>query len=178
MILTSPVSWPISRVLDKIWDKTTDFGVFTNKELEHVIKYHERSEKHGGQLGQDATRVMTGALKLDSRTIAMETVKTVELPDDEGSEKDVEKAVVIVQGMLVKWSTVNTVDIDEEVNEAFIRKIKGWSYSRIPVISKPEIGFWSGKMKNGEDYDAFRVYGFLHIKVCQRYFGLERDPDR
>jgi hypothetical protein len=66
--------------------------------------------------------------------------------------------------MIVKWSAVKTVNIDEVVDEAFLKKIKSWSYSRIPVIGKPskEISERSSKQS---DWEGTRIYGFLHIKV-------------
>jgi metal transporter CNNM len=150
--------------LDHFFGKKVECGVFTNDQLESLIKYHERGEQNGGQLGQDATRIMTGALKLDGRTIGNEMTRVVDLAP-ECCEKDIEKAIVVVQGIVVKWSAVKTIKIDDIVNEAFIQKIKGWSYSRIPVISKADVGIWNDNQSKWEDWDGTRIYGFLHTKV-------------
>jgi metal transporter CNNM len=86
-------------------------------------------------------------------------------PSFELTEKDVEKAdILVVHGMIVKWSAVKTANIDEVVDEAFLKKIKSWSYSRIPVIGKSskEISERSSKQS---DWESTRIYGFLHIKV-------------
>lgn len=54
-------------------------------------------------------------------------------------EQDIEKAdVAVTQGIVVKWTSVKSVDIDDVVDAAFIKKIKSWSYSRIPVTGKSQ----------------------------------------
>jgi len=124
-----------------------------------LIKHHEISEKHGGFLGQDATRIMLGALNLDSRKIGGEIARIPEVQSED--EKDIEKAdLVIVHGMIVKWSAVKTIYIDEPVDENFVKKIKDWSYSRIPVIGRPE-----GDSK----LEGKKIFGFLHIKVRLKF---------
>lgn len=130
-----------------------------------LLKYHERSEKHGGMLGQDALRVMLGALSLDSRRIGGDIARIPKTNYVE-DEKDIEKAdFVVVQGMIVKWSAVKTVNINDPVDKTFIKKVKSWSYSRIPVIgeSQPKIGKNSGQTC----WEGKKIFGFLHIKVCK-----------
>jgi metal transporter CNNM len=162
MWLTAIVSYPLSWLLDSSCGPCEERGIFTNDELAILIKYHERADKHGGQLGQDATRIILGALNLDARKIGGDITNTPEKTQAE-NEKDVEKAdVVVVQGMIVKWSAVKTVNINDAVDKAFIEKVKSWSYSRIPVI---------GNDTNDEnnvrslDWAGNKIFGFFHIKV-------------
>lgn len=167
--MTSPVSYPIAWLLDTLFSRKAQPGIFTNDQLEELVRCHDRSEKQGGQLGQDATRVAIGALKLESRTIGAEMMRVID-PIPEGVEMDIEKAEVIVaNGLVVKWSAVKTINIDEAVDDAFLQKIKSWSYSRLPVISKADIGLWVENEKRPavhEDWDGTRIYGFLHTRVC------------
>ena len=112
-------------------------GLFNNDEMAGVIKYHQLSEQNGGTLGPDAARVMIGALSLDSREIGgdIAVIPANNIED----EKDLEKAdLVVLQGLIVHWSAVKTIDVDDVVDEAFIAKVTGWSYSRIAVIGNPE----------------------------------------
>jgi hypothetical protein len=44
-------------------------GIYTLEQLEILIKFHERAEKHGGLLGPDASRVMRSALHLHHQTL-------------------------------------------------------------------------------------------------------------
>lgn len=178
MCLTSPVSWPISWLLRKIFGKgeQNNSGIFSNTQLEALILYHDETEKKGGHLGPDAARVAIGAMKLNSQTIGAETMRAIS-PDPEKGDMDVEKAEVIVShGMIVKWSAVKTIKIDDLVDLAFLKKVKGWTYSRIPVISKAEIGPWVGDEKNlqggMEDWDGTRIYGFLHTRVSHTLFAV------
>lgn len=169
MVLTSPISYPIAWLLDTLFSQKAQPAIFTNDQLEELIRYHDRSEKQGGQLGQDAARVAVGALNLESRTIGAEMMRIID-PVPEGVEMDIEKAEVIVaHGLVVKWSAVKTINIDEAVDDVFLRKVKGWSYSRLPVISKADIGLWvenENKPTSHENWDGTRVYGFLHTRVC------------
>ncbi|KAH7333415.1 hypothetical protein BKA65DRAFT_553762 [Rhexocercosporidium sp. MPI-PUGE-AT-0058] len=157
-LLTYPLGW----LLDKSRTKKDRVGIFTNDELQAVIQYHEQSEQRGGKLGQDAARIMLGALKLDSQRLGgdkkqpLQTVK---------NEQDVEKADSVAgEGMVVKWDTVKTVDIDDVVDEDFITKIQSWSYSRIPVIGKLPGASDVGKGPVAEGWEGIKVFGFLHIK--------------
>jgi metal transporter CNNM len=172
MILTGPISYPIAWLLDRICGRKDACSIFSNDQLEELIRYHDRSEKRGGQLGQDATRIAIGALRLESRTIGAEIMRVVD-PVPENCEKDIEKAEVIVtSGLVVEWSLVKTVNIDDIIDRAFIKKVKSWSYSRIPVISKAEISAWVGNEKEMpimpgelEKWEGTRIHGFLHIRV-------------
>jgi len=104
--------------------------------------------------------VVLGALKLDGHRIDR-VVPDVPKQVSDGDEKDVEKAEFsVLQGMIVKWCAVKTIDINEAINQEFIDKIKSWSYSRIPVIGKSE-----KKAAESEIWDGTRIFGFLHTKV-------------
>jgi metal transporter CNNM len=177
MGLTAIVSWPLAWVLDHLTGRRDKFNdIFSNDELGTLIKYHERSETHGGRLGPDAARVMLGALNVDSRKIGGEMSRTLE-PVKEKSEKDIEKAeTVLFHGMTVGWDAVRTIDINQPVDRTFIDKVKSWSYSRIPVIGKSSERTRerdSSSSQNWEDEDT-KIYGFLHTKVLTPYTHLHR----
>ncbi|KUJ07276.1 uncharacterized protein LY89DRAFT_766407 [Mollisia scopiformis] len=162
MFITAIISFPLAWLLDTIAGQKDQTEIFTNEELGGIIRHHEKSEKHGGDLGQDTSRIMLGALKLDSREVGGEIAA---VPEPANDEKDLEKAdLVVVDGMIVKWSAVKAIRIDERVDEAFVKKIRGWSYSRIPVIGT------AGKEREHEQADTMewtentRIHGFLHIK--------------
>ncbi|KAF8853951.1 hypothetical protein BDZ45DRAFT_60775 [Acephala macrosclerotiorum] len=160
MFLTAIISYPIAWCLDRVGGQRDALELFTNEELGGLIRHHEKREKNGGDLGQDASRIMLGALKLDSRKIGGEITA---VPEPENREQDLEKAdLVVVQGMIVKWSAVKVICIDERVDEALIKKVRSWSYSRIPVIGN------LGKGREGEDVQEWthgtQIHGFLHIK--------------
>ncbi|RDL36069.1 uncharacterized protein BP5553_06681 [Venustampulla echinocandica] len=64
-----------------------------------------------------------------------------------------------IPGMTVKWAAVKTVDINDTVDEDFIRTIKSWSYTRIPVIGKRE-----RKVNRPDHWEGTKIFGFLHVK--------------
>ena len=59
MLLTAPVSWPISRVLDWVLG-----GAHTSRlrrrQLKALVSIHSRDEAFGGKLTQDEIRIITG----------------------------------------------------------------------------------------------------------------------
>lgn len=163
MWTTCLVTYPLGWLLDKSRTKKDRVGIFTNDELQAVIQYHEQSEKRGGKLGQDAARIMLGALKLDSQRLAGYKRQP---PQPVRNEKDIEKADSIAgEGIIVKWDAAKTVDIDDTVDEAFIKKVLGWSYSRIPVTGR-QPGTNNGKGSETEGWEGYKVFGFLHVRVC------------
>jgi metal transporter CNNM len=167
MLLTAIISWPLAWLLDLLSCKSQkdEYGVFNNDDLGCLIKYHERSEKNGGKLGRDASRIMLGALNLDSKNVGGE-IRTVPRPSSDEKERDAEKAdLVVVQGMIVQWHMVKTIDINEKVDKEFIKKVRMWSYSRIPVIGESQ----EGENKEAAELSGWngrKIFGFLHIKVC------------
>lgn len=165
MFLTAIISFPLAWLLDHLPTTKDDLGVFTNDQLAVIIKHHDRSEKHGGVLGQDAIRVMLGALKLDNRTIGGNTIST---PDQSANkhDKDIERGEAAgIPETTVKWSAVKTVDINDTVDEEFMRMITSWSYTRIPVIGKHEMG-----ANRPEHWKGTEIFGFLHIKVRNKNY--------
>ncbi|PMD14377.1 hypothetical protein NA56DRAFT_376347 [Hyaloscypha hepaticicola] len=165
MLLTAIISWPLAWLLDLLSCKSQkdEYGVFNNDDLGCLIKYHERSEKNGGKLGRDASRIMLGALNLDSKNVGGE-IRTVPRPSSDEKERDAEKAdLVVVQGIIVQWHMVKTIDINEKVDKEFIKKVRMWSYSRIPVIGESQ----EGENKEAAELSGWngrKIFGFLHIK--------------
>ena len=165
MILTGIISYPLSWLLDRVSLKKQEYGIFSNNQLGALIKHHERAEKHGGNLGQDATRIMLGALSMDAHRIGGQIGRLLD-PSCSDIEKDVEKAdLAVVQGMIVKWHAVQTVNINDPVDKAFIKKIKSWSYSRIPVIGDSLNGKEKENQRLSGQWEGTKIFGFLHIKV-------------
>jgi metal transporter CNNM len=160
----------MSKLLDFCSGLRDEISIFSNHELAGLIKYHVRSENHGGSLEQDTVRVMLGALSLDGHTIGANFSPFPHIHFPTGSnekDSDVEKAdLVVVHGMIVNWSAVKTVDIDEPVDRAFIKKVKSWSYSRIPVIGEAQVEETESGKSPLPHWNAKKVFGVLHIKVC------------
>lgn len=165
MWLTGIVSYPLACLLDAVAGRSAGYSIFTREEMAAVIKYHDLSENNRGTIGPDATRVMLGALNLDSRSIGGNIALVPETNDS--IEKDVEKAdLIVLQELLVHWSDVKTVDIDDVVDEGFMSRLSEWPYSFIPVLGEHEfhkVGIdpatveyrWEGK----------QIFGSLHIKA-------------
>jgi len=166
MWLTAIVSWPLSWALDRITLPKEQREIYTNEQLAALIKLHERREKNGGTVGPDAGRVVRGALDLDGRTLEKLYLRSVHDGNEvEGDAYDLEKAGYSQSDIIVPWSAVKHVNINDEVTERFLMKIKEWSYSRIPVVGDSE----SPKSEPTEmdhGWNGQRVFGFLHIKVC------------
>ena len=169
MFLTGVLSYPLALLLDALsrGTQTTNADVLTNQEVAALVRYHDRTERNGGMIGQDATRIMLGALQLNSRKIGCDITRVP--GNGQYTEKDVEKGKInTANGMIVGWSAVKTIDIDEPVDGALIRKIKSWSYSRIPVLG--------GRLENTTDlseWNGKQLFGFLHIKVRRSSSILE-----
>lgn len=168
MWLTAIVSYPLAWVFDSVAGRKHGHGLFTNDEIAAVIKYHELSEQNGGTLGLDAARVMLGALRLDARKIGGDIALIPEKSTDD--EKDLEKAdLVVLQGLIVHWEAVKIINIDDVVDEAFIAKVGGWSYSRIPVIGDPEPNeMQDDPAATSYGWEGKQIFGFLHVKVSIR----------
>ena len=175
MWITCIISWPISKLLDYCSGGKDEVSIFSNDELAGLISYHEKSEKHGGSLDQDTSRVMLGALSLDGHKIGANLSPFPNSCSAGSSNKDsdVEKADLgVAHGMIVNWFTVRTVDINEPVDRAFVKKIKSWSYSRIPVVGEAQVEQpHSGKARSRSNWDAKKIFGVLHVKV-RRYLIL------
>ncbi|KAE9372393.1 hypothetical protein N431DRAFT_408613 [Stipitochalara longipes BDJ] len=165
MFITAVISWPLAWLLDYLSCKSQkdEYGVFSNHDLGNLVRYHERSEKNGGKLGQDASRIMIGALGLDSRKVGGE-IQAFPRPSYDESERDTEKAdLVVVQGLIVQWHMIKTININEKVDCAFIKKVRMWSYSRIPVVGESD----NGESKEAAELSGWngrKIFGFLHIK--------------
>lgn len=132
------------------------------EQLGILIKFHERAEKHGGLLGPDAGRVMRGALDLDHRTLRGDCQLSFE--KDKALLTDVEKGETLKSEIIVPWSSVRCVSVNEEVTKDLVQRIKGWAYSRIPVVGDLEAAC-SESAKCCAGWEDQKVYGFLHVKV-------------
>ena len=175
MVISAIISWPLAWLLDLLSCKSQkdEYGVFSNHDLGTLVKHHERSEKNGGKLGQDASRIMLGALSLDSRKVGGE-IHAFPRPSFNDNEQDPEKTdLVVMQGLIVQWHMVKTININEQVDSAFIKKVRMWSYSRIPVIGESE----DGESKEAAELSGWKgrkIFGFLHIKVREPTLQVRR----
>lgn len=171
MFLTGILSYPLARLLDALFGKSVEHDIFTNGEMAALIRYHDQSENRRGMISQDAARIMLGALYLDFRNIEYDSSEICTKNDKEerhmekkverGVERDVEKAdSPVANAMIVPWSAVKTIDINEPVDKAFIRKVKSWSYSRIPVTGGP-----LDQLTKSTEWEGNQIFGFLHVKV-------------
>lgn len=173
MWLTCIISWPLSYLLDTISGPQVDRGIYTVDQLEILIKFHERAEKHGGLLGPDASRVMRGALNLDRRTLRGECQPN--FGKGKAPLADIERGEATESDILVPWSSVRCISINEEVTKELILRIKNWAYSRIPVVGDLE----AGDQESADCYGGWnnqKVYGFLHVKVDSISFLLIWTP--
>jgi metal transporter CNNM len=176
MGVTAIVSYPLAWLMDQFASKSQkdEYGIFSNDDLAALVKYHERSQKNGGKLGQDTSRIMLGALNLDSRKIGGE-IHMVPPSSTEESERDPEKAnLFVVQSMIVKWPMVKTINVNDKVDKAFIRKIRMWSYSRIPVVGESE-GEENRRSFDSSSWNGTKIFGFLHVKVWEAAPGTSAD---
>lgn len=173
MWLTAIISWPLSNMLDRLTLPREHGTLHTNEQLAVLIQLHERQEKHGGVLGLDAGRIARGALDLDGRTLEKPYLQTYHDRKDVADDiYDPEKADCGSSDVIVPWSTVKYITIDDEVNEQFITKIKQMSYSRIPVVGNEDSSnLASINLENG--LKGQRLFGFLHVKVCLFFMRLD-----
>ncbi|KFZ20741.1 hypothetical protein V502_03020 [Pseudogymnoascus sp. VKM F-4520 (FW-2644)] len=165
MWLTAIISWPLSFVLDRLTLPKERGYMYTSEQLAVLIRLHERQEKHGGHLGPDAGRVARGAIDLDGRTLEKSPLGAFydnkSITDGAG---DPEKAYHTTSDIIVPWSAVKFIRIDDPVNEQFITKIKQFSYSRIPVVGNKDL-LAIAPTDNGNAPSDQRIFGFLHIKT-------------
>ncbi|CAG8476738.1 12672_t:CDS:2 [Ambispora gerdemannii] len=70
------VSYPIARLLDTILGKEKGL-IYCRAELKELIKYHESSTLHGGDLVTDTVTIMRGAIDLQEKIVenAMTSIK-------------------------------------------------------------------------------------------------------
>jgi metal transporter CNNM len=170
MGLTAILSYPLSWILDIVSGRKDEYALFNNDELAAVVKYHEKSEQHGGFLSLDASRIMLGALSLDSQIIGCYISTGQESNVQDG--KDLEKSgPAHINRVVVPWPSVKTISIDDPIDEAFIQKIRGWPQSRILVTGNPR---YPEREVPGEPREGICIWGFLHTKVyiTSVYFGV------
>lgn len=162
MLVTAIVSWPVSFILTNLGYGKKDRIIFTNSELESIINYHDRSEKNGGRLGRDASRIMLGALQLDSQLIGYKVSGSQNLycTDTQGDlEKEMSSDSISIS---TNWTMVKMVYIDEVVDEDFIKKIKSWPFSRLPVVGISHKEHQKNTFLGQRN--KIQVFGYLHVK--------------
>ncbi|RKF79671.1 DUF21 domain-containing protein [Golovinomyces cichoracearum] len=168
MWLTALISFPTAYILSYVSKGPHSREVFTNEELKMFIKYHEKSQKNGGRLSRDASQIMLGALNLDFRCIG-------DFFNDKAGPKllvteDLEKAISPLRSkkIVTDWASVRMINIDDSVNQDFIAKVKSWSYTRLPVIGRPERHQDLGSF-DPEEWESIQIYGYLHMNSLIGY---------
>ncbi|KAL3148855.1 hypothetical protein ABBQ32_001729 [Trebouxia sp. C0010 RCD-2024] len=105
MAASSPISWPISKLLDYLLG-SEHTALFRRGQLKALVDLHSETEGLGGQLAAEEINVIRGALDLTSKTAA--------------------------QGM-TPLDKVRMLSADEELNEDTLRGILQSGHSRVPV---------------------------------------------
>ncbi|GAX83717.1 hypothetical protein CEUSTIGMA_g11142.t1 [Chlamydomonas eustigma] len=67
MVVTFPVSWPISKILDYVLGGEHS-SLFRRKQLKALVSIHSKEEGFGGKLTTDEIQIITGALDLTTKT--------------------------------------------------------------------------------------------------------------
>ncbi|KAL3133531.1 hypothetical protein ABBQ38_007384 [Trebouxia sp. C0009 RCD-2024] len=112
MAASSPISWPISKLLDYLLGSEhtvrppSSTALFRRGQLKALVDLHSETEGLGGQLAAEEINVIRGALDLTSKTAA--------------------------QGM-TPLGKVRMLSADEELNEDTLRGILLSGHSRVPV---------------------------------------------
>jgi metal transporter CNNM len=163
MWLTCIISWPVSFILDRIAWPCVNRGIYTSEQLGVLIKFHERAERHGGHLGPDAGRIIRGALDLDGRLI--QGTNPTYCDKGKAPEADLERGNPTKYDIIVPWTAVRLININEEVTVGFIAKVRGWAYSRIPVVGDDTVTACNAPAEPERSWKGQKVYGFLHVKV-------------
>ncbi|RHZ56058.1 hypothetical protein Glove_406g112 [Diversispora epigaea] len=103
--LTFIIGYPIARLLDLFLGE--DHGIiYRRSELKELIKYHENSTAHGGDLVEDSVTIIRGALDLQDK---------------------------VVESAMTPIDKVFMIPIDTALDFINMRKIYSTGHSRIPV---------------------------------------------
>ncbi|KAL3681922.1 hypothetical protein R1sor_024878 [Riccia sorocarpa] len=102
-----PVSYPISKLLDKMLGKG-HVALFRRAELKTLVDMHGNEAGKGGELTHDETTIIAGALELTEKT-AVHAMTPI--------------------------SSVFSIDINAKLDLALMNKIMSNGHSRIPVYS-------------------------------------------
>eukprot|EP00003_Mantamonas_plastica_P003210 TRINITY_DN12570_c0_g1_i3.p1 TRINITY_DN12570_c0_g1~~TRINITY_DN12570_c0_g1_i3.p1 ORF type:complete len:490 (+),score=222.04 TRINITY_DN12570_c0_g1_i3:402-1871(+) len=104
MVLTFPLSWPISIVLDYVLGHEVGTQ-FTRSEMKTLIAHHAKEEI--GQLTKDESTILSGALDFNSKKVA---------------------------DVMTPLAEVTSIDINEKLDMDLITKLLDCGHSRIPVF--------------------------------------------
>lgn len=165
MWITCVISWPLSILLDRIAGTFQDKAKFTTEQLAALVRYHERSEKHGGFVGPEAGRIARSALYLEGQTLRSHRTGLF----NAHPEADIESEASKISDIIIPWNHVRYVNINDEVTNEFIQRIRKWAYSRLPVLGDGDEEDCDPDHQN-LCWNGQRLCGFLHIKV--RYHFL------
>lgn len=67
MLITSPISWPMSKVLDLVLGGD-HASLFRRKQLKALVHIHAKDEGFGGKLSPEEIQIITGAMDLTTKT--------------------------------------------------------------------------------------------------------------
>jgi CBS domain containing-hemolysin-like protein len=103
MILTFPVTWPISKVLD--WFLGHENRLYRRKELKELVTIHGDSSV-GGELTMDECTIIKGALDLKEKTVG---------------------------NVMIHMENVFMLELNDKLDKATMTKISETGISRIPI---------------------------------------------
>lgn len=109
MFVCSPISWPISKLLDFVLG-AEHLTLFRRKQLKALVDIHSEDKGMGGKLTRDETKIITGALDLTSK-----------------------KAI----RSMTPLDHVFMLSTEDRLDEPTLRKILNSGHSRIPVYRHP-----------------------------------------
>ncbi len=107
LLLLSPISWPLSWILDKVMGEEIP-STYTNTELKKLVEIYEKDKNV--ELQSKVANIMTGALNLDGKCVG-----------------DL--------GLMVPWDDVYKISMNTLLNFEILSDFFGKGYSRIPIYS-------------------------------------------
>ena len=112
IILVGIISWPISKVLDKIMGGDELRSLYTNNELKNLLNIHEKSNE--ADLEASVAKIMTGALDYRNKTVFE---------------------------LMISWDDVYMININEKLNYDLLLNIFKNGHSRVPVYKDLDEGY-------------------------------------
>lgn len=104
-VLLWPIAKPVSTLLDK-WLGEELPALYSHEELVHMVEDHAQHE--ASRIDVDESRIIKGALQFSDKT---------------------------VREVAIKRDDVVTVELDDEVDQALVSKLKQTGFSRFPVTN-------------------------------------------
>lgn len=128
-----------------------------------VDKTHALPIENIDKLGADARRIILGVFDLENKSVG-DAKCMRSLTKTDGPVKDLERPDdLAVQSLIVKWSQVKTVGINEKVDKELVKRLGKSPYSRILVVGDSENE--ERRWENSSLWKGNKIFGFFHVKV-------------